>query len=187
MPSDFARGSDAKLGGGMKTEVPNFSPAGRAPGEDSLYRNATVEKKANGVRPPPKTGCLTLPARLRSLFLMVMRGDARAGSGPGWVTAAPSPRPPAAPPRRSPSRPPTVDPAPGRGERLSAEQTKPAAAMRGRPGSARAGGRDGAPGCRVGPPGARRGPLVPTRQAGPPPPHPPPSLGELRGTDWEVS
>ncbi|XP_046538209.1 rho GTPase-activating protein 33-like [Equus quagga] len=122
---------------------------------------------------------------------MVMRGGGeRAGSSPGWVTAAFSvstlfPLLGALPLRSPPPALPESIPARGRGERFSAEQTKPTAAMRGEPGSARCGGQDGVPGWRVGPPGKRRGPLILKRQAIPPHPLPPPSLGDLRGTDWE--
>lgn len=140
------------------------------------------------MRPPPQTGALAFPAGLGSPFLMVMRGDARAGAAPAGSPRrprAPPPLPAALAPRR-PSRPRRGAPAPGRGERPCAPQTKPAA-MRGRPGSARRGVRDGAPGRRGRPPSKRRGPLVPQRRAVPLPPHPPPGLGELRGASWEVS
>lgn len=68
--------------------------------------------------PPPKTGSFATPASLRSLFLMVMRRGERAGSCPGWASAAfsgflsPLPPPCRAPSPLSapPSRSPRVDP-----------------------------------------------------------------------------
>ncbi|XP_059269671.1 uncharacterized protein LOC132025872 [Mustela nigripes] len=56
--------------------------------------------------------------------------------------------------------------------------------MRAPPGRARGGGQDGLRGWRAGPPGKRPGALPTERQAAP---HalPPPSLGDLSGTDWE--
>lgn len=137
--------------------------------------------------PPPKTGSFPIRAGLWSLFLMVMRGGREGGERSrlghcGFLSLALSRSrslSPLPPPCRAPSPlsapPPALPesiPALGRGERFSAEQTKPAAAMRGEHGWARWGGRDGVPGWRVGPLGKRRGPLISKRQAIPPRPLP---------------
>lgn len=144
-----------------------------------MYRNGRVEKKTNGARPPPKTGSHAVPAGLRSLFLMVMRGGGEREGGERsrlGHCGFPSLRSP--PPCRAPSPLPLPlflsGSSSGPRERFSAEQTKPAAAMRGEPGSARSGGQNGVLGWSVGPPGKRRGPLIPKRQAIPPHTQPPP-------------
>lgn len=173
----------ARAGGGIRVEVPNFF-AGK--GE----RSRGTEAEGLGKRlmeralppPPPQAGSHAVPAGLRSLFLMEMRGGGQEGGERSRLghcgSPLPSPRSPPPPcgSLPAPSRPGGADPARGRGRGSpSAEQTKPAAAMRGAPGPARRGGQDGAPGWSGGPPGQRRGPLVPKRQAITPPPPQPPS------------
>lgn len=105
-------------------------------------------KLANAARPLP--GPAPSPRRpvLGARFFMEMRGGA--GSCPRSLTAAFS-RSPLPPPCRAPSPlpPPALPesiPEPGRGERFSAEKTKPAAAMGGELGSAHCGGQEGVPG-----------------------------------------
>lgn len=115
MPSVFTRGSEAKLRVGWKSRSLIF-PRGGHRERSQCTETVRVEKRLMECVPPPKTGSFPIRASLRSFFLMIMRGGERAGSGPGWVTAAfsrslaLSPLPPpcrapsqlSAPPSRSP-------------------------------------------------------------------------------------
>ena len=185
VPSVFTRGWEAKLGVGWKSRSLIF-PRGGHQERSQCTETERVEKRLmecahsqDGLLPDP--GRSLVPLSYGNEVGARGRGAVPAGSLRLSValslSLALSPLfpLPAALPLRSQLPPPALPesiPALGRGERFSAEQTKPAAAMRGEHGSARWGGRDGVPVWRVGPLGKRRGPLIPKRQAIPPRPLP---------------
>lgn len=118
-------------------------------GEGVVCGNGAGLKLANAARPLP--GPAPSPRRpvLGARFFMEMRGGGRELSPLahcGFLSCSPLPPPCRAPSPLPPPALPESIPEPGRGERFSAEKTKPAAAMGGELGSAHCGGQEGVPG-----------------------------------------
>lgn len=171
----------------MEVEVPDFS-RGRIRGQGTACRNRTGVKRVIAPRPPSDQ--LPLGPGLSGGPLSYGNEGGRGGSVPArslrFSRSLFFPLP-AALPLRSPSRSPGVDSAPGRGERFSAEQTKPAAAMGGGTGLRALRGPRRVPGWAWDPLAKNGIPSSLSSRLSPFYPPRPPYPEDLRGAGWEVS